>query len=458
MRNRRLLWVSAAVAGCLAIACATVPAIAAGPPATALVKEGAALPGAPEEIVSSINNSAVNKVGGYSFTVNTTGSGTTLSHAWGDALGGVGTVIRTEGTFGDYQQTSWESFFGMSNAGKIAYSPSCTHVPSGTTGLDGVWLDDTVVMIEEQAYPHMANWYWSFGSRPGVTADDVPHWVGGITDTLGGSTDNRGLFYGFNATPLLLGGDTVPDLPYVLSTSSTVSFDYRFSAFGAHYLAEAQMSSGSSLNDNAMVLDGQGLMLGGSLVREDSPLPAAVGGLPGEVWDNFDYLSVTEDGHWLMTGDSNDAGTTTDEFLMVDGQIILREGDTLPSGLVLASSMGGAFMNEDGDWAVNWYVNLDGTNRECIIVNGEFILAETFEVDWDGDGIPDENAILMDITGTNALTVGDRMPDGSFDVYFTGDVSVDGGSNLEAGFRITIPEPSALALLAIGALTFLRRR
>jgi hypothetical protein len=105
--------------------------------ATALLREGDPLPGATGETVSSINNPVANHAQGYAVTVNTSGSGTTLSHIWGNATGGAGTVIVSEGLYGDYQQTSFESFHGFSDAGDPAYSAMANHVISGATSLDG---------------------------------------------------------------------------------------------------------------------------------------------------------------------------------------------------------------------------------------------------------------------------------------------------------------------------------
>ena len=403
--------------------------------------------------ITSIGNPDANHAGGYGLGINTSDGTTTFSRYWGNATGGAGTILRTEGTIGEYQQLSFESFWGMSDAGGIAYSPSSTHVPSGTTGLDGVWVDDTIVAIEEQVYPHMAGRWWSFGSRPGITADGMPFFVGGITTTQGGSTTNRGLFYGPTATPLLLGGDAVPSLPAVLDTASTVSFDVRFSSLGANYLAEVQFVGASTAN-NAMVMNGAGLMLGGGLVAEGSPVPASIGGLAGELWDNFDYLSITEGGSWIMTGDTS-AATTSDEFIAVDGNIVLREGDMLTTGEIVSGSIEGGFMNEAGDWGAIW--DVDGGALEALIVNGGLLLKEGDAIDWDGDGIIDPAAILTNFTGTSTLVIGDPGIDSFFDVYFTADIDV-AGEVLEGYFKMTVPEPSAALLLGVGLMLLRRRR
>jgi hypothetical protein len=388
--------------------------------ATALLLEGDLLPGGPPgHTISSFNNTAVNHNQGYAVTINTTDGANTLSHAWGGSYLGAGTVLRTEQTVGTYQQTSWESFFGIDDLLSVAYSPLCTDTVSGTTGLDAVYLETVKVMIEEDPYPLQPGMYWSFGSRPAATSTGVPYFVGGITNVQGGSTQNRGLFYGYPPAPLLLGGGYVVGLPNPLSTSSTVSFDYRFSASGNHYIAEVQTDTGSSLNDNHMVIDGAVIMAGGLAVSENGAIPPSIGGLTSEHWDNFDFAGVTNDEHWMFTGDS-DADVAMDEIIVVDGVVLYREGDIL-DGEDLSGAIEGAYMNEDGDVAFIW--DIQAGVLEALYLNNQLVLREGDEVDITGDGIPDPGTALLDFTGISSLTMTDRDPvDGNVRLYFTADI------------------------------------
>lgn len=450
--NNKLRWM---VVGGVFLALAGIPATAQV--ASALLQEDGTVPGG-EEPIASITTSAVNQVGGYAFGINTSVGGSTVSYFWGNPAGGAGYTLRGETTIGDFEQTSFESWFGLSDTGQIAYSPSCTNLVSGSTGLDGVWVDDTWISMEEEPYPHQAGWYWRYGSRAFITGDGQPYWKGGITDTQGGSTQNAGFFFGTTATPLLIGGQSVPNLPFPLSTTA-VNYDYRFSAYGTNWMAEADMDT-SSTSDNAVVLNGEGLFLGGALVREGSPLPASVGGLPDENWDNFDFHQINEAGTWMITGDS-DTATSMDEFVVMDGQIILREGD-LVGGYPVAGNIECADLNEAGDYALTWEVNLGGTNYvEALILNGELILKEGDLVDWNGDGVidgGDEGAWLEDFTGTSdAMHISEPYGNGLIDIYFTADVDIH-GNVLEGAFKLTVPEPGTLSLLALGALALLRRR
>lgn len=389
-----------------------------------LLLEADPLPDNPALVISGINNSAVNHAGGFAFTVNTSDGTSTISLAWGDALGGPGMIIRTEGTFGIYEQTSWESFFGFGNVGQVAYSPLSTNLDTGTTGLDGVWLDDMIINIEEEVYPHDAGFWWSFGSRPGVTADGNPYFVGGITDTQGGSTVNRGLFYGPTAAPVLLGGGFVGGLPDPLDTASTVSFDYRYSALGSHYIAEVQTLTGSTTNNNHMVSNGNVIEIAGQPVSEASPIPMEAGGMGGENWDNFDYAGITESGDYMFTGDT-DGDTGSDEYVLKNGVITYREGMTL-DGEVLSGSIEGAYMNEDGDVAFIWDI-VDGTSTiEALYLEDNLLLKEGDPVDLDGDGNPDLNAVIDVFTGISALTMSDRNGDGMIHLYFTADLNITG--------------------------------
>jgi hypothetical protein len=175
------------------IVAAMLTAPAMGQTASALLHEGDTL-GPAGHSVNFLNNPAANHVGGYAIGLSTTDGTTTLSHIWGNAAGGPGAIMRTEGTFGPLVQTAFESFYGMSDTGNLAYSATGTGGPVG--GFDSVWLDDSPVAVQGAAHPTLPGQFWSFASRPGVTGDGMPHFVGGITAVQGGSTQNRGLFFG----------------------------------------------------------------------------------------------------------------------------------------------------------------------------------------------------------------------------------------------------------------------
>ncbi len=405
----------------LAVSCFVAAGALAEDP-VALIGEGAYADGLPVgAVVGSINNSDANGAGGWGFSGTYSVGGNTLSMVWGNYAGGMGSLIREEGYFAPYTQTSFESFWGM-GLNAVSYSPS-SNLDGGSTGLDGVWLDDTPVAVEEMVYPHMPGYWFSFGSRPACTEDGIPYFVGGITDTQGGSTQMRGLFYGFDVQKVMMTGDLLPNMPAALYGTSAISFDYRMSAYGTHHIAEVVIATGSTSTDGAMVMDAEGLMIGGTLVQEGTPVPASAGAIDGENWDNFDFCSVTETGSYMFTGDT-DGDTGKDEFLLIDGVIVLREGESI-GDFELSGSIEGAYMNEAGDWAAIWDVNRPtGENVECLIYNGNIVLMEGDIIDTDGDGVPDPSSVVDNFTGTSSLVVAEPAEDGSVTLYFTADVDI----------------------------------
>jgi len=160
----------------------------------------------------------------------------------------------------------------------------------------------------------------------------------------------------------------------------------------------------------------------------------AAGGNGLETWQVFTNFGVNEAGQWLMVADTS-AASTSDHVVVLTGQVVLREGEQV-GGLTISGPFDSADLNEDGDWAVIWTVHDGVAPREAIIFNGALLIKETDPIDWDGDGTPDPGTVLTDITGIDNLYMSDRNPDGTVDIYFTGDTSRAG--NNEAAYRIRV--------------------
>jgi len=388
---------------------------------TAIIRDENPLPSDPALTVTSIGGVATNQAGGFAVQVDVNDGTNTLDGAWGSYAGGAGTLLRTEGTFAGFIQGNYETTIALS-ANAVIYSPSCESIATGSTGLDSIWVGDTPIAVEEEPFP-MSTLFWRFGSRPRTTEAGVPAFVGGLTDTQGGSTTERAFFLG--TTPLYRTGDNVPGAPAPLS-STAVDFDSKISANGTNNIALLDADTGSSSDDGVMAMNGMAMMLGGAIVRESLPLPAAVGGLAGENWDNFDYMGITEAGNYAFSGDT-DGSTDTDEFIVRDGVIVHREGDTL-DGEILAGSIELLYLSENNELAFVWDIeNPAGSDLEALYFEGALLLREGDEVDWDGDGTIDAGFVVTDFNSTETLAI-----DSNGVVYVSADIDTNGGGNLEA--------------------------
>jgi hypothetical protein len=412
--------------------------------ASAVIREGIALPNGPAtETITSITSVMANNAGGYAVRLDTTGSGTTLSHVWGAANGGPGAPLRTEGSFSGYTQTAFETFFGVSNTGQVAYSPTLT------IG-DSVWLDSTPVAVDPEPST-VAGFFWSFASRPLVSGLGTPYCVAGLSTTAGGSTASYAFVQGISGNVLFRSGDTLPGMPGPIGTSATpIDFDYAISANDSHYILTVKLAGATSTTDEYVIYDGSVLSVGGSPMVEGTVVPPGIGGVNGERWGTFDLFACTENGSYLITGDT-DAPTTADDYLMVNGVLVHRVGDVI-DGFTTVGGIQSATMNEAGSIAYVWEIVTGGGNLEALFVNDKIVLVEGDLVDLDGDGIAEPNSVLRDIGETRQLAMASNG-----DVYVQCQIDVNGTTtttdDIDAIFRIPAPVSGPIVYCTAGTTT-----
>lgn len=418
------------------IAVAAMAGPAQGQVASALIKEGDLIG---SNSVSTINVPRTNSIGGWSATINAG----PLSHIYGsvDGVSPAG-VIRTETTIDGIIQNSFEARFGMSDTGSVCYSPSITD-PSPAGGTDAVYVDSVGIAIggREILTGPLTGQFWTFGSAPTISANGIPYFSGGTAPTSTGGTNNRGLFTDSDV-PVYYTGDLVPGLPAPIDDGATLDFSFRISRFATEHILEIAMeTTGTGIptsSNEVLVKSGEGLFLDGQPVREGFPVPAAIGGLPGENWSaNFDWYGINDMGEYIFTGNTAGAGTATDEYVVINGQIVLREGDVI-GPWTLTGAIDAADMNGSGDWTVIWDVNPG--NLEALIFNGQVVLVENDDVDFDGDGIVDAGIFLTDFSDTlfNGVAISERAPNGDVTIYFPADVN-NGGSVIDGIYKLVVP-------------------
>jgi hypothetical protein len=254
--------------------------------------EGDPFPGHPCVEVVQIRGSASNHVGDWAVRVYTDDAGDIEQRIWGSIGGAAPTLLRTLGVVGDYEQLGFTSLtdpFGLADDGSLIYSARVNEFLGPGTGLDSLWVDDTVVYVEGDPVSSMPGWLWQSASDPTATGSGLPFWYGRTEDATSGDI-TRSLFLGTAAQVLVTGGDMLPNLPRPLHPELPIVIRYGASAEAGHWMVEANMAALPDTEDTVLVMDGQGLVLDGGLVQQGNPIPASIGGLPGEVWGGFPVM------------------------------------------------------------------------------------------------------------------------------------------------------------------------
>lgn len=470
MRGRSVMYAGASGAAALLLASSVVVAQDGLP--RALIKELDPYPGGGAgEFVSSLSSIWVNGVGGFGVTLNNEDAGGALLNfhtIWGQNNTGDAPPHRLfeEGASdGGYTVTAIQTDAKIDNNGDVWYSGTVT----GGTGTDSVWKNNSLLFAADDPIPSLPGQFFSFASGIGLAADGSKmYFIGGITNTAGGSSQNRGLF-DQAGNVLWKGGDILPGYAEPISMTATPGFQIEVSANASYVMDKVSLVGG--VGAQAMVVNGTALTDLGTALREGNPVPAATPGtVAGESWDNFDDWDVNESGKFIVNGDT-DSDTTKDEFLYSNhGGFLLREGQTIArwdnpvETYTVGTTISDSDMNEDGDWVVEW--NVAGGD-EALFMNGVLISKEGDAVDFDNDGIIDPGALIVSYTGLDGdLRIADRDVDGIIRVYATADIDINGTpstlDDVEAflcfEFSTNVPAPGALALLGLAGVCGRRRR
>lgn len=106
----------------------------------------------------------------------------------------------------------------------------------------------------------------------------------------------------------------------------------------------------------------------------DAFLQSGVSPIGSDIWDSFDSddFRTTQDGmHWFAQGD-DEGSTATDDLLAVDGVVVLREGDLIPSTSITVDGIFFTKMLPNGDW---YSRGDDPANDDWAVSNGELFAA-----------------------------------------------------------------------------------
>ncbi len=319
-----------------------------------------------------------------------------------------------------------ESTMGIGDAGQFIYSPS-------VDGQDAVWTHNGLLAVTGTQAPGFAVATVStFHSRPTMCPNGQVFWVSGFNESGGDTTEGRILYTSHNgtlaATQVVLRSDDVIG-GFAIDRPSGVDFDYQGSDDGTHLIAVLQMDTGSSLDDGFVFVDG-------ALVARETGLTG-----DGDYWDNFDSVSINDDGDYLFSGDT-DGDTSVDEFIAFNGAIAIREGDTVDGiQLTTAASLLALGLNNRGEAVYAWSTGL-GT-KHLFVAGDATHLAETSllvlstgdQIDIDGDGASD--ATVVDLKANSGIGPGLWLAE---DARVFVEVDLDYGiTPLEAILAIDVP-------------------
>jgi hypothetical protein len=315
--------------------------------------------------------------------------------------------------------TGSEDTMGVSDAGDWIYSPS---VSVDGVNRDSVYTNFGVLQKAGDPLPNNPGFFSTFNSRPRMADDGTAFWIGGYGPAS--STTHRAMFRNPNPadpsqTTIVYGtGDIIDGFPL---SSSGVSFNYDISPNGLHTIAVVTLQTGSTANDSAVVLDGATIV-----AQEGSPSG------DGDNWQNFGAVGINNSGNWVLAGDTN-AATASDGFLVYNGQIAVREGQTL-AGVVLSGNPSAVSIDNNNRVLFSWNPTATETvflaQAPDIAGTARVLLRVGDAVDVDNDGVADYTILDFNASYSlsNAFDLGDFGP-----IYLNVDMEpVGGGDDFEA--------------------------
>ncbi|MBX3409703.1 MAG: hypothetical protein KF859_07430 [Phycisphaeraceae bacterium] len=303
-----------------------------------------------------------------------------------------------------YSLSGGEGTMGVASGGRFVYSPSISI--SGGSGRDGIWTNEGYVISDGDPAPGVPGQFVSFGSRPTMFGDGYFAFVGGLSATSGGATNNRVVYKGRVGEPglqlMYKTGDVIDGRTLRFATPG-LSFNYDFSDNAEHWIHVAAVDG--PIN-NAVISNGQIIAEQGEPIIGTDPL---IG------WENFTGVGINDLGKTLIFGDALE-DITRDAFVAYDLVPTIFEGDTV-DGITLTSPAlpRAASVNNSGMVLHVWQIQNSG-NRVLFYGDGADLRGTSVKVvrigdhlDLDGDGIGDVQ--VRDVPATTTTTPGYDLGD-----------------------------------------------
>lgn len=391
-------------------------------PVVVIATEGIPATGSGGLNVIFVNNPAVTPGGKIGFAVGMGPAATTTAHG----LFRDNQVIYN-GTVNGY--TGAEGSVGILETGEIMYSPATAGGDAVVSNLNGILLQET------DPAPGFAGLFSRFNSRPSAAATSGEFfWIGGLTNVVGGSTQNRVFYRRSSAgaiTPVMSTLTPILGLPWAGSGGAGLLFDYDVSANGSNLLNICNLSLAAGARQH-LVLNGTSAVL-----RQGDAAPNAT--IPGQLLGTFAQPQINNAGQWAVrttlilspNPTLNVIQTNLDRleaFSTVDQS-------TLPNNSVRAMGM-----NEDGFLAHIWGSSATSASlyigRPGLMVASRLIVSAGDSIDLDGDFMTD--AVLNSIDANSGTGQGVGLMENK-DVILPATWTPTGGAEISGMIRIRMP-------------------
>ncbi len=122
------------------------------------------------------------------------------------------------------------------------------------------------------------------------------------------------------------------------------------------------------------------LVLNGVVVAQTGvTIPGNQAGGATAAWQFFDaadFRASADGSSWLMQGDTDDASTSVDDILVVNGNVVIQEGFPVDADIFFdgVSLINEPYMSSSGDWMARG--TNSGTSDDWVVLNGE-VIAQT---------------------------------------------------------------------------------
>jgi hypothetical protein len=302
--------------------------------------------------------------------------------------------------------TGAESTMGISDDGGFIYSPA-------VDGEDAVWTQAGLLLREPQPIPGEVKVWSSFNSRPTMSPGGTAFWVTGLSASPGGATYGRGFMRCDNpkdplsAILVVSSGDAIEqgDEFYEIGTIG-IGFAYGVSSNAEETILILKMAGVPTSSDDFLYVNG--------VLREREGDPIAEGAT--EAWGLFRGVGINDAGTYLSFGPLTGGDPATNEYIAVNGSIVVQEGQIL-DGVELSSgyAVRWAAINDLDQIVHVWEIGGNGSGTLFLteLKDGGPVSRALVSIgdglDFDGDGLAD--ATLVDFKASSTVGPGIGLSD-----------------------------------------------